>query len=73
MEGLGFSVLPSKANFIFVKTDKMDGGELYRKLKERGILVRHFTNPTICQYNRVTIGTKEQMETLIDTIKEVLV
>ncbi len=73
LEGLGFSVLPSKANFIFVKTDKMDGGELYRKLKERGILVRHFTNPTICQYNRVTIGTKEQMETLIDTIKEVLV
>lgn len=73
LEGLGFSVLPSKANFIFVKTDKMDGGELYRKLKERGILVRHFTNPRICQFNRVTIGTKEQMETLIDTIKEVLV
>lgn len=71
--GLGFTVLPSKANFIFVKTDKMDGGELYRKLKERGILVRHFTNPRICQYNRVTIGTKEQMQTLIDTIKEVLV
>ena len=73
LEGLGFSVLPSKANFIFVKTDKMDGGELYRKLKERGILVRHFTNPRICQFNRVTVGTKEQMETLIDTIKEVLV
>ena len=73
LEGQGFSVLPSKANFIFVKTDKMDGGELYRKLKERGILVRHFTNPRICQYNRVTIGTKEQMQTLIDTIKEVLV
>ena len=73
LEGQGFSVLPSKANFIFVKTDKMDGGELYRKLKERGILVRHFTNLRICQYNRVTIGTKEQMQTLIDTIKEVLV
>ena len=73
LEGLGFSVLPSKANFIFVKTDKMDGGELYRKLKERGILVRHFTNPRICQFNRVTVGTKEQMETLIDTIEEVLV
>ena len=70
---LGFTVFPSRANFIFVKTDKMDGGELYKKLKEKGILVRHFTNPRICQYNRVTIGTKEQMETLIDTIKEVLV
>ena len=70
---LGFTVLPSKANFIFVKTNKMDGGELYKKLKEKGILVRHFTNPRICQYNRVTIGTKAQMETFIDTIKEVLV
>ena len=72
LEELGFQVLPSKANFIFVKTDKMDGGELYRKLKERGILVRHFTNPRICQFNRVTIGTKAQMQTFIHTVKEVL-
>ena len=72
LAGLGFTVLPSKANFIFVKTDKMDGGELYKKLKEKGILVRHFTNPRICQFNRVTIGTKVQMQTLIDTVKEVL-
>ena len=69
---LGFTVLPSKANFIFVKTDKIDGGELYRKLKEKGILVRHFTNPRICQYNRVTIGTQAQMQTLVNTVKEVL-
>ena len=72
LEKLGFTVLPSKANFIFVKTDKMDGGELYKTLKTKGILVRHFTNPRICQFNRVTIGTKEQMEAFIDTIKEVL-
>lgn len=72
MEKLGFTVLPSKANFIFVKTDKIDGGELYKTLKTKGILVRHFTNPRICQFNRVTIGTKEQMEAFIDTIKEVL-
>ena len=72
LEGLGFLVLPSKANFIFVKTDKMDGGELYRTLKKRGILVRHFTNPRICQYNRVTIGTREQMAVFVDTLKEVL-
>ena len=73
LEELGFEVLPSKANFIFVKTDRLDGGELYKKLKEKGILVRHFTNPRICQFNRVTIGTKQQMQTLIDTVKEVLV
>ena len=72
LEELGFTVLPSKANFIFVKTDKMDGGELYQTLKAKGILVRHFTNPRICQFNRVTIGTKAQMEAFIDTLKEAL-
>lgn len=72
LEELGFTVLPSKANFIFVKTDKMDGGELYKTLKARGILVRHFTNSRICQFNRVTIGTREQMQTFVNTVKEVL-
>ena len=72
LEELGFEVLPSKANFIFVKTDKMDGGELYKTLKTKGILVRHFTNPRICQFNRVTIGTREQMQTFVNTVKEVL-
>ena len=72
LEELGFTVLPSKANFIFMKTDKMDGGELYKTLKAKGILVRHFTNLRICQFNRVTIGTKKQMETFIDTLKEVI-
>lgn len=72
LKELGFTVLPSKANFIFVKTDKIDGGELYKMLKTKGILVRHFTNPRICQFNRVTIGTREQMQTFVNTVKEVL-
>ena len=72
LKNLGFTVLPSRANFIFARTEKMDGGELYRKLKEKGILVRHFTNPRICQFNRITIGTPQQMAALIDTVKEVL-
>ena len=72
MEKLGFQVLPSKANFIFARTEKMDGGELYQALKARGILVRHFTSPRICQFNRITIGTLEQMAALVDTVKEVL-
>ena len=72
LEDLGFRVLPSNTNFLFVKTEKMDGGELYEALKARGILVRHFGNPKICQYNRITIGTKQQMEALIHTLKEVL-
>ena len=72
LEALGFTVLPSDANFLFARTEKMDGGELYRKLKERGILVRHFSNPKISQFNRITIGTMEQMAVLIHTLKEVL-
>lgn len=72
LEKLGFTVLPSDTNFLFAKTPDMDGGQLYEILKTKGILVRHFTNPKISQFNRITIGTKEQMETLINTLKEVL-
>jgi len=72
LEKLGFFVLPSDANFLFAKTGEMDGGQLYETLKTKGILVRHFNNPKTAQYNRITIGTREQMETLITTLKEVL-
>lgn len=70
---LGFRVLPSQTNFLFAQTPKMDGGELYLALKKRGILVRHFTNPRICQFNRITIGTPEQMAALVDRLQEVLI
>lgn len=69
---LGFEVLPSQTNFVFARTPKMDGMDLYLELKKRGILVRHFGNPRIAQFNRITIGTPEQMAAFIDTIKEVL-
>ena len=72
LEELGFEVLPSQTNFVFAKTDKMDGGALYQQLKKRGILVRHFTDPKISQYNRITIGTREQMEAFVETIKQIL-
>ena len=72
LQKLGFDVLPSKANFVFAKNDKIDGEKLYLELKNRGILVRHFTKPSICQYNRITIGTLQQMQALIDTISLII-
>jgi histidinol-phosphate aminotransferase len=69
---LGFEVLPSKANFIFAKSEKIDGEALYLELKRRGILVRHFTNEKIKDYNRITIGTMEEMQILVQTIEAIL-
>ena len=69
---IGFAVLPSQTNFLFVKNDKIGGRELYEKLKDRGILVRHFGNPRICDYVRITIGTDEQMAVCIAAIGAIL-
>lgn len=72
LEKLGFTVLPSTANFIFAKSDRIGGEELYLTLKERGILIRHFTKERICDYNRITIGTAEQMKLFVDAVKEII-
>ena len=72
LEDLGFTVLPSQANFIFAKSDKIPGGELYRKLKENGILVRWFDADRIRDYVRITIGSLEQMASLVDEIARLL-
>ena len=69
---LGFSLTDSKTNFLFAKSDRISGEELYKKLKARGILVRHFSKERIKEYNRITIGTREQMEALVETIENIL-
>ena len=68
----GFDVLDSKANFLFAKSDKISGEELYLKLKDKGVLVRHFSNERIKEYNRITIGSMEEMEVFIEKVKEIL-
>ncbi len=72
LEKLGFEVLPSWSNFIFAKSSAIDGGELYRALKADGILVRWFDSPRIKDYIRITIGSKEQMETFINKLSALL-
>ncbi|MBQ8689180.1 MAG: histidinol-phosphate transaminase [Clostridia bacterium] len=69
---LGFTVPDSKANFLFVKSDRISGEELYKKLKQRGVLIRHFSSDRIKDYNRITIGTLQQMEIFISKVKEIL-
>lgn len=71
LRSLGFTATPSSANFIFAKHSKISGEELYLKLKENGVLVRHFTQERIKDYNRITVGNPEEMQTLISKIKEI--
>ena len=72
LEALGFTVVPSLANFVLAAHKTVDGETIYRELKRRGVLVRHFTAPRIANYNRITIGSPEQMELLVQTLGEIL-
>ena len=72
LEALGFTVLPSSANFLFAKSDSIPGGELYRRLKENGILVRWFDADRIRDYVRITIGSLEQMVALVDQLDQMM-
>lgn len=67
---LGFKVLPSKANFIFASHPSHDAGQLAQQLREQGIIVRYFNKPRINQFLRITVGTDEQNERLVQTLKE---
>ena len=69
---LAFEVLPSAANFIFVRHPQRDAGDLAAALRSRGIIVRHFRLPRIDQHLRITIGTDEQCALLVEALREIL-
>ena len=72
LKKLGFMLTDSSANFLFATHPEISGEELYLLLKEKGILIRHFSKKEICEYNRITVGKKEDMDVLIKTIKDIL-
>ena len=69
---LGATVLPSKANFLFVKLPNISGGDAYKRLRECGILVRHFSKERISDYLRISIGTAEEMDTLVKEVEKII-
>jgi len=71
LKSKGWIILPSMANFIFIKKDYISGKEIYEKLKEKGLLVRYFGHTGIEDFVRVTIGKKEDMIVLINLLKTI--
>jgi histidinol-phosphate aminotransferase len=72
LEDLGFEVLPSQTNFIFARHPKRDAAELAALLRERAVLVRHFKQPRVAQYLRISIGTREQCGALVRALESIL-
>ena len=71
MKALGFELTDSKANFVFARHPRFSGEYIYSRLREKGILVRHFSDERIKDHNRITIGTLEDMKELIKSLKEI--
>ena len=69
LAALGFEVLPSKANFVFARHPGKDAAGLAAGLREQGVIVRHFKQARIAQFLRITIGTPEQNQALLEALK----
>jgi histidinol-phosphate aminotransferase len=72
LAALDFAVLPSLANFVFVRHRSRGGAELAAGLRERGILVRHFEKPRIEDFLRITVGTEDQCSRVIAAMRDVI-
>jgi len=72
LRALGFEMTESRTNFLFVRHPRLKGAELYKKLRGRGILVRHFGGERIEDYVRITIGSDKEMDALIEALAAIL-
>lgn len=72
LTAMGFHVLPSKANFIFVSHNSIPARELFAELKQKGVLVRHFTAPRIDNFLRISIGTDHDMDKVIEIMRAIV-
>ena len=72
LHGLGFNVLPSSANFLFVKHPQIKGAQFFAALREKGILVRHFNKDRIADFLRISIGTDKDMDALLDACSAII-
>lgn len=73
LNGLGFTVIPSKSNFLFVSHKDIKAEEIFIKLRQEGILVRHFKMLRIENWLRITIGTDDDMAALIEKLKAMMI
>jgi histidinol-phosphate aminotransferase len=72
LRALGFSVPDSPTNFLFASPPGMDGRTYYEALKKRGVLVRYLSQPTLTRHVRITVGSAEQMESLLAATRDIL-
>ncbi len=71
LEKIGYRVIPSSANYLFASPPDKDGKRVYDALFERKILVRYFSDPALSHGLRISIGTREEMETTLAALKEI--
>ena len=71
MREMGFNVLDSETNFLFAQHKKLSAKEIFTYLRENGIFVRYFNKPRIDNFLRITIGTDEEMELMIEKLSEI--
>lgn len=72
LKKLGFVLTDSKTNFIFARHPEFDGEVLYKALREMGILVRHFGGEKVRDYLRITIGSHDECEALVSSLKDII-